>query len=71
MNYKLGKIPSKNRNIDFEKTFLNIHDTFERVYDEKVWKMGRRFRHYTELFSFFNILNFSKGNPSFSAILQL
>lgn len=55
MNYKLGKIPSKNRNIDFEKTFLDINDTFERVYDENVWKMGRRFRHYTELFSFFNI----------------
>jgi len=54
-NYKMGIVPSKNRNLDFEETFLNINDTFDRVYDENVWKMGRRFRHYTELFSFFNI----------------
>jgi|LSQX01.2.fsa_nt_gb hypothetical protein len=55
-NFKCGKVPTKNRNISFEETFLNINDTFERVYDENVWKMGRRFRHYTELFSFFDIL---------------
>ena len=54
-NYKLGIIPAKNRNIDFENTFLNINDSFDNVYDENKWKMGRRFRHYTELFSFFNI----------------
>ena len=52
-NYKMGVLPKKNRNLDFEETFLNINDTFDRVYDENVWKMGRRFRHYTELFSFF------------------
>ena len=43
INFKMGKIPEKNRNIEFEKTFLDINDTFERVYDENVWKMGRRF----------------------------
>ena len=54
-NYKNGIFPSTNRNIYFENTFLDINDTFENVYDENVHKMGRRFRHYTELFSFFNI----------------
>ncbi|CCY08308.1 hnh endonuclease [Coprobacillus sp. CAG:698] len=54
LNYKKGLVPSKNRNLSFESTFLNINDTFDRVY-ENVHKMGRRFRHYTELFSFFNI----------------
>ena len=54
-NYKSGNVPVKNRNLTFEKKFLEIDDTFDRIYDENVHKMGRRFRHYTELLSFFNV----------------
>ena len=65
-NYKNGIIPFHNRNIEFENTFLNIDDCFENVYDENKWKMGRRFRHYTELFSFFDILKRVKKDGKWS-----
>ena len=56
-NYKLGVIPKKNRSDFFETTYLNHHTSFDSLYDD----LGRRFRHYTELLSFFDIFK-SVGN---------
>ena len=58
-NYKKGIIPSSNRNLTFEKTFLDIDANFDIIYKDNSnggMGLGRRFRHYTELFSVFNIL---------------
>lgn len=50
-NYKKGVVPTQNRNITFENTFLNSSKSFKDLYSS----IGRRFRHYTELLSFFDI----------------
>ena len=56
-NYKLGRIPEKNRNDFFETTYLKHSIPFDALYDDR----GRRFRHYTELLSFFDVFK-SVGN---------
>lgn len=56
-NYKGGIVPQKNRNYDFETTYLKPAYTFNNLYAD----IGRRFRHYTELLSFFDIFK-SVGN---------
>ena len=50
-NYKIGLIPKKNRNEFFENTYLRHSIPFNLLYED----IGRRFRHYTELLSFFDI----------------
>lgn len=53
-NYKDGNLPEeKNRNMDFESSFLNRNENFDFLYSDE-GKMGRRFRHYMEYFSFFS-----------------
>ena len=58
-NYKNGIVPTSNRNESFENIFLKINADFNTVYKDCSaggMGLGRRFRHYTELFSVFNIL---------------
>ena len=50
-NYKLNIVPSQNRNAAFENEFLEVDGDFDDIYDD----IGRRFRHYTEYLSFFDI----------------
>lgn len=51
-NYKKGILPADDfRNRQFEETFLDHEGNFDDLYVE----LGRRFRHYTELFTFFGI----------------
>lgn len=50
-NYKAGIIPKVNRNAFFENTYLKHDYPFDSLYND----LGRRFRHYTELLSFFDI----------------
>ncbi len=59
-NYKLGKIPLKNRNIDFERQYLTPSIPFKTLYND----IGRHFRHYTELLSLFDIFK-SIGKKKF------
>lgn len=59
-NYKNGIYPSEyNRNFDFEETYLNIDNNFDFLYSDD-GKMGRRFRHYMEYFSFFGLFKNSE-----------
>lgn len=50
-NYKCGILPKKNRNSFFENTYLNHSENFDTIYAI----YGRRFRHYTEWLTFFDI----------------
>ncbi len=59
-NYRLGIIPEKNRNEFFERTYLRHSVPFESLYRD----IGRRFRHYTELLSFFDIFKSVGGRKN-------
>ena len=50
-NYKCNIVPSQNRNAAFENEFLKVNGEFDDIYHS----FGRRFRHYTEYLSFFDI----------------
>lgn len=67
-NYKLGKVPAKNRNITFEERYLNRNENFDYLYSD-AGRMGRMFRHYMEYFAFFNVIK-DGGNRSKKVIVQ-
>lgn len=53
LNYKNGTLPPDEfRNLEFEKTYLDLKDDFDKLYGDEGGK-GRMFRHYMEYFSFF------------------
>lgn len=60
INYKKGIVPKNNRNLDFEKRYLDRNENFNDLYDDK-GKNGRMFRHYMEYLSFFGIIKHSVG----------
>lgn len=54
-NYKLGVVPEKNRNIEFEEKYLNRKESADFLYSDK-GKVGRMFRHYMGYFAFFGMI---------------
>lgn len=51
-NYKNGIVPTHNRNLAFEKRYLNRDESFDDLYEIE----GRMYRHYMEYCLFFGIL---------------
>lgn len=69
-NYKDGIVPNHNRNDFFEMVYLSSNMSFEKLYDE----LGRRFRHYTEILSFFDIfkkIDKRRGQFDIDALYEL
>lgn len=60
-NYKNGIIPEQNRDLEFERRYLDRTESFDFLYGDE-GKNGRMFRHYMEYFAFFNI--FKNGTNS-------
>lgn len=72
-NFKSGILP-KDRDINFEKTYLEHQCSFNNVYEDGNrggLGLGRRFRHYTELLSVFNILQADEKRKSIVDIESL